>query len=326
VSHFVESLPGATRFGVLALLLASGMACSKPKGSAHADAAPSSSAVGAVNSAAPADSAAQLGALPFSHKPLPADSLKPPPLVAPPDAVVGARDIRVQMLRPGTGDSPGPADTITVDYSMWTGEGKLALSSYTDPRATDFNVSSLAPELRTMLGALKKGAKVRYWLPRASLVGWRPEEWPDSDLIIELDLLEVYHGWIKDNRGNTLDIVPHQDPDGAGPPATATATASGLRYVYLVHGGGKHHPDKTDRLNLDLSAYAVDGLTMKSLARGLKSVTTLDRAPGNLGEVLSQMVDGDDVRIWLPMGVGRAVIPEAGSHDVILDLALSLPN
>jgi hypothetical protein len=217
-------------------------------------------------------------------------------------------------------------DTITIDYSMWTGDGKLALSSLINPRATDFNVASLAPELRTMLGALKKGAKVRYWLPRASLVGWRPEDWPDTDLVIELELLEVYHGTIKDNHGNLLDIVPTQEPDTAGPPATAVVTPSGLHYVFLTHGGGKRHPTKADRLDLTLNAYAVDGLTLQSLETGLKSATTLERAPGNLHEVLSQLVDGDTVRIWLPMGVGRAVIPRAGSHDVILDLSLAFQS
>jgi hypothetical protein len=35
------------------------------------------------------------------------------------------------------------------------------------------------------------------------------------------------------------------------------------------------------------------------------------------------LVDEDVVRIWLPMGVGRAVIPKAGARDVVLDLALS---
>jgi hypothetical protein len=302
-------------------------ACSKPKSSAHHvalgdDASSALASAAAAKTAAPANSAASL--LPFSHPPVPKESLQPPPLVPPADAVVGAREIRVQTLRPGTGDSPGPSDTITVDYSMWTGDGRLALSSFTDPRATDFNVASLAPELRSMLGALKKGAKVRYWLPRASLAGWRPQEWPDTDLVIELELLEVYHGTIKDNQGNTLDILPSQDPDGAGPPATATVTPSGLHYVYLAHGGGKTHPNNADRLELSLNAYAIDGLTVQNLERGLKSATTLDRAPGNLGEVLSQLVDGDVVRIWLPMGVGRAVIPKAGSHDVILDLALSV--
>ena len=312
----------------MSLLIVLGLsACSKPKPSLRASASAANGPTTADSAApgtgaAPAASAASL--LPFSHPPVPKESLQPPPLVAPAGAVVGARDIRVQTLRAGTGDSPGPSDTITVDYSMWTGDGKLALSSFTDSRATDFNVASLAPELRSMLGALKKGAKVRYWLPRASLVGWRPQEWPDTDLVIELELLEVYHGSIKDNRGNTIDILPSQDPDGAGPPATATVTPSGLHYVFLAHGGGKTHPSKTDRLDLSLNAYAIDGLTVQNLERSLKSATTLDRAPGNLGEVLSQMVDGDVVRIWLPMGVGRAVIPKAGSHDVILDLALSV--
>ena len=312
----------ARAVGASALALAAA-ACSKPKPAPHADAPQASSSAAAVSgagSAAPAQSAILL---PFSHAPVAKESVQPPPLVPPANAVVGARDIRMQTLRVGTGDSPGPADTITVDYSMWTSDGKLAFSSFTEPQATAFNVASLAPELRTMMGALKKGAKVRYWLPRASLVGWRPEKWPDADLIIEFELLEVNHGTTSDSRGKAIDLLPSQPPDAAGPPTNASSTSSGLRYVFLAHGSGKQHPGKGNHLDLQLDAYAVDGLTVQSLTRGLKSATTLERAPGNLSEVLSQMVDGDMVRVWLPMGVGRAVIPQAGSHDVVLDLALS---
>jgi FKBP-type peptidyl-prolyl cis-trans isomerase len=321
VTFLVNRLVQATRIGACALLLVT--ACSKSKSTKHADAAPSSSVAATVASAAPADSAEFNSLLPFSHKPVPGDSLKPPPLVAPPNAVVGARDIRMQMLRAGTGDSPGPSDTIMVDYSMWTSDGKLAFSSFTEKQAAAFNVASLAPELRAMMGALKKGAKVVYWLPRASLVGWRPPAWPDADLVIEFELLDVNHGVITNGQGKQIDLLPGQDPDSAGPPSTATATPSGLKYVFLAHGSGKQHPTKSDRLELQLNAFAVDGLTVQQLERGLKSATTLERAPGNLGEILSQMVDGDMVRVWLPMGVGRAVIPKAGSHDVVLDMALS---
>jgi hypothetical protein len=150
--------------------------------------------------------------------------------------------------------------------------------------------------------------------------------WPDADLIIEFALLEVNHSTMNNAQGNSVDFSPSQPPDAAGPPSSATSTASGLHYMFLAHGTGKRHATRTDHLNLRLDAYAVDGLTVEPLERGLKSATTIERAPGNLGEVLSQMVDGDITRIWLPMGVGRAVIPKAGSHDVVLDLGLSLPN
>lgn len=269
---------------------------------------------------------ASLAANLYAHAPVDPSTLKAPPLTPPPDAKAGAAGVHFQLLEPGTGDTAGPVDALVLDFSIWTSDGKLARSSYTDPKSMLFSISRVSPQLRGMLAPLKKGARARYWLPKASLVGWKPEDWPDADLIIEVQVHDLTHVTYTDATGAAMDPLPFQPPDAAGPPADALSTPDGLHYVYLEHGTEKEHPKPGEHLKLTIGAYAIDGLTVVLLESALKTATTLERAPGNLSEVLKQLTNGDRVRVWLPMGVGRQVIPKAGSRDVVLDMLVTFQD
>ena len=231
--------------------------------------------------------------------------------------------MRFQLQRAGSGDSPGSVDTIVVDFSMWTAEGQLALSSYTEPQPTGFSVSTLAPNLRGLLTNLKAGSQVRFWVPRSALAGWKPPEWPDTDLVFELELLSVTHIVVKDSSGNTITPVPGRAPDAAGPPNVAESTPSGLRYVYLAHAESQNSATAEDHIDVVATAYLIDGIQVKLVTGGIRTATTLTRAPGKLAEVLKRLKSGDQVRIWLPKGQGKAIIPELGERESILDLAVS---
>jgi FKBP-type peptidyl-prolyl cis-trans isomerase FklB len=315
------------QLGLCASLL---VACSKPKAKAKAKASDDTAAVpagalSAVSVGGPIGvPAANASALPFHHVPVTPESIPPPPLVPPADAIQGPGGVRYQVLKDGTGDSPGPMDAIVIDYNMWKGTGELALSSYTQDGPTIYNVSNLAPQFRSLLTSFKKGSKVRYWIPRAALSGWRPENWPDSDLIIEFEMLDVSHQTYHDSRGNVVsDLNPTLPPDAAGPPATATTTASGLKYIFTAHGAGDKHPGPDDRLALLVDAYAIEGIAPTPLEQGLRTATTLQRAPGHLNEILPLLVSGDRVRVWVPAGPAREIIPKAGARNIVLDLMLS---
>lgn len=317
----VSGVDGSFRYRLASLIsLAAGAlliaACSKPADKSLGEAA---SASGEARAA----SAASGQVSPKSRSPVAQESLKPPPLVPPADAATGAGGVRFQILRPGAGDSPGPIDTIVVDFSMWTGEGQLAFSSYTESQPAGFSVSTLAPNLRVLLTQLKVGSRVLLWVPRAALAGWKPPAWPEADLVFELELLDVSHVSVRDTNGNAVEPMPSISPDAAGPPSSAEKTRSGLRYVYLAHALTQKPPTAADRLALLASAYVVEGIEVKLLRSGFKTATTLARAPGKLGELLSQLSSGDRVRVWLPKGEGKAIIPEAGAREMILDLGVS---
>ncbi len=249
-----------------------------------------------------------------------------PPLAAPAGAVAGPGGVRMQLLAAGSGELPGPTDTIIADYSMWTGDGKLAQSSYLEDRAAPFSVATLSPPLRSLLTTLKVGSKVRYWIPRAALEGWRPKEWPDSDLIIEVDLKNVTHVTFSDSNGKAVEPPTYAAPDASGPPSTATLTRAGLRFTLLVQNASGRHPNPGERLALDIEGYVIEGLVVTRIAHGLGTATTIERAPANLGEVLSQMKDGETARVWFPPKVGAQVIPDAGQRELVTDVKLTLPK
>ncbi len=295
-------------------------ACSKP-----AKKKPASENASATAAAAnPAQTAiASAAAAPTARAAVARDTLQPPPLSAPADAQVGPGGVRYQLLRAGTGDTPNAVDSIVVDFSMWTADGQLAFSSYPEAEPAVFSVSTLAPNLRSLLTQLKVGSQVRFWVPRNALAGWKPQEWPDSDLVFELELSRVAHLVVRDSSGNAIVPVPGKAPDAAGPPKDAETTPSGLRYVYLAHAERQALPTAQDHLDMLATAYVIDGIEVKLVNEGIKTATTLERAPGKLAEVLKRLSSGDRVRVWLEKGQGKAIIPEAGDRETILDLGVS---
>ena len=138
-----------------------------------------------------------------------------------------------------------------------------------------------------------------------------------------MTLLQVTHVNVTDSNGNKIDPIPVVLPDAAGPPETAETTEAGIRFVYLAHGEKKRLPTPNDKIALVATAYVVDGIEVKLLKKGIKSATTLDRAPGRLAEVLKLLSPGDQVRVWFPRGQGKAVIPDTGELEAIVDLSVS---
>lgn len=301
---------------VRALILCSllpAIACSRP------ERAPKKAAAGVSASA----SASSATVAPARRAAVARESLVPPPLAPPSTATLGPGGVSVEVLREGTGDSPLPLDTIEVDFSMWTSDGQLAFSSYPDDQPAGFSVSSLPTPLRSLLTRLKVGAHVRFWVPRSAMVGWKPAEWPDSDLVFELELLKVAHVIVRDMSGNTIAPEPSLAPDAAGPPAAAESTASGLKFIYLARGESKVAPTGDERIALVISAYAVEGVEVRSLQTGSKTATTLARAPAKLREVLRRLHTGDQVRIWFPKGQAKETVPSVGSREAILDVGVT---
>jgi FKBP-type peptidyl-prolyl cis-trans isomerase len=317
--------------GLIGLALSLG--CSKSKTTAHASKADTETEPSAEE-VAPARGMDQPQAVPnaglgtarpspFVHAPVPKESLVKPPLTAPADAKVGAGGVRLQVLRAGAGELPGPNDVILVDYSMWKSDGSLALSSYLEEHATTFSVATLSPQLRSLLTGLHVGTKARYWVPRAALQGWRPKEWPDDDLVIEFELRDISRVTPGEGEGTPTEGRAYAPPDAAGPPANAASTRGGLRFLKLVNGEGKRSPAPGERLSVILDGYAIDGLVAKRVTQNLATATTLERAPGTLADVLAQMKSGDTVRVWFPAKLGQQVIPDVGNRELVLDLKLT---
>jgi hypothetical protein len=250
------------------------------------------------------------------------ESLKfPPP--APDDAERGPGGVRWKMVRQGSGDNPGPVDTIVGDFSVWNADGTLVESTYTEPKARIFSAATLGEPFRPLLSNVKMGSLARFWLPRAALAGWRPDIWPDADLVIEYEPIQANRANIKTYAASANQADRFPKPDGAGPPATALhTTPSQVPYIMLGKGTTDRKPTSAARLDLNLDAWAMEGLVAKRIMQ-LPTATTLARAPQKLGEVLRQMSEGDTARVWLSAKDAKEIVPVAGDRELIVDVTLS---
>jgi FKBP-type peptidyl-prolyl cis-trans isomerase FklB len=99
--------------------------------------------------------------------------------------------LQYEIVKPGTGDSPGPADTVTVHYRA----SMLGSSEFYDSRRGDseplrFSVEKAFPALREALPRMKEGGRWRLFVPPE--LGYRGSG-PAAGrvLVVDVELLEV---------------------------------------------------------------------------------------------------------------------------------------
>jgi hypothetical protein len=179
---------------VTAILVVGALAsCGKKSSSAEADATATrpSPAAPAAPAPTPPGTASAESSVRRAARDL--ESLTVPPLKPPAKALDAPLGVRWEPLRKGSGAAPtAVTDTVVAEYSVWTTDGKLADSSYSADRSAVFHMSRIGQAFHALMAQIQAGGSARFWVPRAALQGWRPETWPDSDLVIELEILSVH--------------------------------------------------------------------------------------------------------------------------------------
>jgi FKBP-type peptidyl-prolyl cis-trans isomerase FklB len=103
---------------------------------------------------------------------------------------VTASGLQYKVVREGTGRSPEPLDTVTVNYRGTTVEGTEFDSSYRRGEPAQFNVSGVIPGWTEGLQLMKEGGKYELYVPLDLAYGKRgPLAF--QTLIFEVELLEV---------------------------------------------------------------------------------------------------------------------------------------
>jgi len=113
-------------------------------------------------------------------------------------------------------------------------------------------------------------------------------------------------------------LPPAPDPT---PPADAVKTKSGLAMVVLTKGTGTKKPKATESVRLKVLGFMPGGQRFGGPTPTLMSMSEV--APG-WGEALSQMVEGEKRRLWMPpaLAFGNAPGAPAGDGNVVLELEL----
>lgn len=259
-------------------------------------------------------------------KPTPAVSAASAPsaddLAMPETAKSAALGVRWVLLAPGAGPVPNPEDQIMATATVRKPDGSPA-SKPPGPQPLSFTAYTLPEELREPMLALRSGAKARYWLPAAALGRWKPPTWETTDLVLDLEVKEVV---VPKRIETAMDgkvppgLEPKPDPL---PPQDAKKSAKGYPYLRLIAGTGGVEPRRDARVRVRFSAWRVEGLVVTALAQDQAASVAMADAPVGVADLLSHMVEGDVLRIWLPPKAAGGLVPLAPAEKVVVDLGLA---
>ena len=122
---------------------------------------------------------------PKPQLPAPAN-LKTPPATAAKKTFV----ISSVVLKPGTGKvRPGPTDTVTVNYTGWTTDGKTFDTNSGGEPAT-FALNEVITGWTEGLQLMVEGEKRRFWIPAALAYEGNPEK-PQGMLVFDIELIKI---------------------------------------------------------------------------------------------------------------------------------------
>ena len=119
------------------------------------------------------------------------------PTRAPADVKTPAADAKrtpsglyYQVLKPGTGARhPSKADTVTVQYTGWTTDGKMFDSSLTRGTPSTFPLNRVIPGWTEGMQLMVEGEKTRFWIPER--LAYQGTQAPYGTLVFDVELLKI---------------------------------------------------------------------------------------------------------------------------------------
>ena len=124
---------------------------------------------------------------------------KPPPVPedvkAPPaSAKKTASGLAYRVIKPGTGkESPKATDTVVVNYTGWTPDGKMFDSSVVRGEPASFRLNQVIKGWTEGVQLMKVGETTRFWIPADLAYGEKPKRpgAPAGMLVFDIELLAV---------------------------------------------------------------------------------------------------------------------------------------
>jgi peptidylprolyl isomerase len=219
--------------------------------------------------------------------PLPVD--KPPPDAEELTGVEGAPRavIHIKRLTPGSGEKPGRNDTVRLNFTGWRLNGETYVTTTVRKRPVTQSLAVLAPGFAVAVASMRKGERAMMWIPPELGYMGKPADTPETT-VYEVELVDFERG-------------PPTPPDVAMAPANAKKTPSGIPYAVVEPGTGKTRPRSFDVVTISYSAWSSTGRLFDSseIVKQPKKTFPFREAIA-VEEVLTTMVKGQRVRLWLP--------------------------
>lgn len=209
--------------------------------------------------------------------------------VPPAQAATTASGLASLVLAPGKGTArPGPEDLVTVDYTVWTQDGKLLHSTATEPVPFTRPMGRLLKGMVEGLQLMTAGEKRRLWLPEALGFAGAAGR-PAGPLVLDVELVAF----------EPSPFLPPEDVEG--PSGDAIVTPSGLVMRVLRPGKGQGRPGKADEVTVHYSGWTTDGRLFDSSWKKSQPLSIrLDAVIRGWTEGLQLMVPGEKARLWVP--------------------------
>lgn len=250
------------------------------------------------------------------------ERLTPPERDAPADARTAAGGVLWTLVSQGAGEPPEPDQSVTADVTVWRTDGSLVFSTFSDVAGITFDLKRLPQGLRAELVQVRPGGHARFWLPASALASWKPTEWPDTDLIIDYQLIEPRPARSSGSlRAPPQSAVAFPPPPPGEPPVAAQKTPEGIAHLALREGQSRA-PASSSTLQLRVNAWTLRGLMVSPLVEGHALALRLDRAPAVLRPLLAGMKAGGVERLWLPAALADSVLPSTDGKPTVVDIEL----
>ncbi|HXX66617.1 MAG TPA: FKBP-type peptidyl-prolyl cis-trans isomerase [Polyangiaceae bacterium] len=243
--------------------------------------------------------------------PAPADVASPPA-----DASRTASGLASKVLTAGTGtDHPARYDSVKVNYTGWTTDGKMFDSTVAPPRPgrrpgpLTLSLSRVIPGWTEGIPLMVVGEKRRFWIPEDLAYKGRPGA-PAGMLVFDVELVDIIPG-------------PKPPDDLAAAPPDAEKTKDGLASKITQKGTGTEHPHPNDAVRLNYSIWQTDGklLDAPQTQPVVRPVTGIS---SGWTEGLELMVAGEKRTFWVPAALATPARPGAQppSSDVTMVIEL----
>jgi FKBP-type peptidyl-prolyl cis-trans isomerase len=242
--------------------------------------------------------------------------LPPPPDVAAPpaNAEKTASGIASRLLSAGTGtEHPSQNDTVKVNYTGWTTDGKMFDSSVA-PRQPQrkaepvtLSLGRVIPGWTEGIQLMVVGEKRRFWIPEELAYKGRPGA-PAGTLVFDVELLDFTPG-------------PKPPPDVAAAPADAEKTKDGLATKVTQPGTGKVHPKPNDGVRVNYSIWQTDGKLLDA-TKDKPAMRPVTGFSDGWAEGVQLMVVGEKRTLWVPAAL--AFPPRHGMPATDLTMVVEL--
>jgi FKBP-type peptidyl-prolyl cis-trans isomerase len=217
----------------------------------------------------------------------------PPDVAAPPaDAVKTASGLATKVLTPGTGtDHPGQNDSVKVNYTGWTTDGKMFDSSVAPlqpgrpAQPLTLSLGRVIPGWTEGVQLMVVGEKRRMWIPEELAYKGKPGA-PAGMLVFDIELLDFTPG-------------PKPPADVAAAPADADKLKDGLASKVTQKGTGTVHPGPNDGVRVNYSIWQTDGKLLDA-SKDQPALRPVTGFSDGWSEGVQLMVVGEKRTLWVP--------------------------